>query len=327
LNTRRKLVIAFGAGALAAPFGSYAQQPAKIYRIGLLGATTAAGYVPQVEALRASLRELGYEEGRNIAFEFRWAEGKYDRLPALAAELVRLKVEVIVTHGTPGSRAAKQATTTIPIVMATVGDPVENGFVASLARPGGNITGSANFSAELAAKRLELLKDVLPHLKRVAVLVNPDNLSTKRNLRAMEDTAKALKVMLQTFDVRGSQDFASAFAAMAKQRFDAVAVAQDGLLTANSKVIADIAAKQRLPSVGSSGFAQAGGLLGYEAGGLEQWRRAAYFVDKILKGAKPGDIPVEQPTKFPLILNLKTATMLGVKIPQWVLVRADKVIE
>ena len=326
--TRRRLVIALGAGALAAPLASFAQQqPAKVARIGFLGAGYAIGQMAPVEALRASLRDLGYVEGKNIFIEYRWADGKYDRLPDLAAELVRLKVDVLVTYGTPGTRAAKQATTTIPIVMATSGDAVAVGLVASLARPDGNVTGLTFFDPELSAKRLELLKEAMPRLTRVAVLLNPDNPAKGPSLQAMGITAKSLKVGLQQFDVRGPNEFERAFSAMAKGRVNAVWIHQDPMLYANIKVIANLAAKQRLPSIGFPEFAEAGGLIGYGVNFLELYRRAAVFVDKILKGAKPGDLPVERPTKFELVINLKTAKALGIKIPQTLLQRADKVIE
>ncbi len=323
---RRKLVIALGAGALAAPFALFAQQPVKIARIGFLGADSAAGDADRLEVLRARLRDLGYVEGKNIVMEFRWAEGKYERLPELAAELVRLKVDVIVTHGTPGSRAAQKATTTIPIVMAVVGDAVGAGLVASLARPGGNITGSSFLFPEMSAKRLEVLKDALPRIRRVAYLANPDNLSMASS-QAMELAAKSLKMVLQQFEVREPKEFESAFAAMAKQRIDAVAVHEDAMFAGNSKAIAALAVKRRLPSIGSVRFANGGGLMGYGTNNIELFGRAALFVDKILKGVKPADIPVEQPTIFELIVNLKTAKALGIKLPQTLLQRAHKIVE
>jgi putative ABC transport system substrate-binding protein len=276
--------------------------------------------------LRAGLRDLGYVEGKNLVIEFRWAEEKYERLPELAAELVRLKVDVIVTYG-PGTRAAKAATTTIPIVMATSADPVALGLVASLARPGGNVTGMAGFNPEVAAKRLELLKDAFPRTRQVAVLLNPDNPSLILNLRAMEVAAKSLKLELHQFVVRRSGDLDSAFAAMAKRRVDAVVFGDDPVFVANAGAIAKLAAKTRLPSVGPIELADAGGLMAYGANRLETFRRAAYFVDRILKGAKPADLPVEQATRFETVLNQKTAKALGLQFPQAVLARADRVIE
>src|SRR5437867_6190965 len=278
------LIFAFG-GAVAQA------QPAKVIRIGFLGPTAAASDAGRMEALRAGLRDLGYLEGKNLVIESRWAEGKFDRLPELAAELVRLNVDVILTTGTPGIRAAKNATTTIPIVMVTSGDPVGFGFVASLARPGGNITGSSVFSPELSAKRLDLLKETLPRTQRVAVLFNPDNSINDRNLPAMEQTAKLLKIRLQRFEVRGAEEFKNAFAAMTKQRVDAVALPEDDFLNANQNEVAELVAKQRLPSIGRAEFAEAGGLIGYAVNFFDLYRRAAIFVDKILKGAKPPTSP------------------------------------
>ena len=314
------LIFAFG-GAVAQA------QPAKVIRIGFLGPTSAASNAGRMEALRAGLRDLGYLEGKNLVIESRWAEGKFDRLPELAAELVRLNVDVILTTGTPGIRAAKNATTTIPIVMVTSGDPVGFGFVASLARPGGNITGSSTFGPELSAKRLELLKETLPRTQRVAVLFNPDNSINDRNLPAMEQTAKLLKIRLQRFEVRGAEEFKNAFAAMTKQRVDAVALPEDDFLNANQNEVAELVAKQRLPSIGRAEFAEAGGLIGYAVNFFDLYRRAAIFVDKILKGAKPAELPIEYPTKFIFTVNLKTAKQIGLTIPQSVLYQADKVIK
>ena len=328
MNNRRKLIVALGAGALAAPLGSLAQQKGKVWRIGFLGAATASGSARRVEALRAGLRDLGYVEGKNIVIEFRWAEGNYERLPQLAAELVRLKVDVLVTAGTPSILAAKSATTTIPIVMASGGDPVATGLVTSLARPGGNVTGMAGFSPELMVKRLELLKDVFPRARQVAVLFNPDNPShIKISLPVMDAAAKSLKLELHQFGARGPSEFESAFAAMAKRRVDAVVTSQDSMRTDNAGAIANLAAKMRLPSVGFPEFAEAGGLMAYGVNRVEFFRRAAYFVDRILKGARPGDLPVEQATRFETVLNLKSAKALGLQFPQAVLARADRVIE
>src|SRR5437773_8861072 len=314
--------------ALTFAFGGVVAQAqqAKVVRIGFLGPTSAASNAGRMEALRAGLRDLGYLEGKNLVIESRWAEGKFDRLPELAAELVRLNVDVILTTGTPGIRAAKNATTTIPIVMVTSGDPVGFGFVASLAQPGGNITGSSTFGPELSAKRLELLKETLPRTQRVAVLFNPDNSINDRNLPAMEQTAKLLKIRLQRFEVRGAEEFKNAFAAMTKQRVDAVALPEDDFLNANKNEVAELVAKQRLPSIGRADFAEAGGLIGYAVNFFDLYRRAAIFVDKILKGAKPADLPVQQPTKFEFVINLKTAKQIGLTIPPNVLAGADKVI-
>jgi putative ABC transport system substrate-binding protein len=280
-----------------------------------------------VEALRAGLRDLGYLEGKNVVIDYRWAEGKYDRLSDLAGELVRLRVDVLVTHGTPGALAAKRATTTIPIVVATSADAVASGLVESLARPGGNITGSTYFIPELNAKRLEIFKEPFPHTSRMAVLVNPDNPAMVPIIQAMEVTARSLKMGLQQFPVRGPNEFDGVFSAMTKSRVDAVAIIEEPMFQANAGVLAGLAMQKRLPSAGFKEFAEAGGLLGYGVDIVGLFRRAAYFVDKILKGAKPGDLPVEQPTTFELVINLKTAKALGLTIPQSLLLRADEVIQ
>ena len=325
---RRKLLIAWGLGAVTLPLTSFAQEKAKIWRIGFLGTTSASGFgiESRMEALRAGLRELGYVEGKNLLIELRWAEDKYERLPELTAELVRLKVDVIVTHG-PGTAAAKSVTSTIPIVMALSGDPVATGLVASLARPGGNVTGMTGINPEVAAKRLDLLKEAFPRTRLVAVLFNPDSAGATLSLRAMEDTARSLKLDLQQYSVRRPVDIDSAFAAMAKRRVDAVVSTDEPALTVNARVIANLAAKTRLPSIGLTELAEAGGLMAYGPSRREMFRRSAYFVDRIFKGAKPGDLPVEQATRFETVLNLKTAKALGIQFPQSVLARADKVIE
>ena len=326
MNNRRKLLTALGAGVLTVPFGSFAQQQGKVWRIGFLGSESASGFRTRVDAVRAGLRDFGYEEGKNIVIEFRWAEGKNDRLPELAAKLVRLNVDVLVTAAR-GVRAAKQATTTIPIVQASGSDPVALGLVASLARPGGNITGSTFFITELAAKRIEVIKDAFPHVTQVAVLVGPGSRTTGTMLQAMETTARSVKVTLHQFAVRGPHEFDSALAAMVKKRVGAVAVLDQPMFITNAKAIADLAAKQRLPLIGSGEVAEAGGVIGYGANLLDLYRRVGYFVDKILKGAKPGDLPIEQPTRFELVVNMKTAKALGIKIPNSILVRADRLIE
>jgi putative ABC transport system substrate-binding protein len=301
-------------------------QPAKTVRVGFLGPTSAASNASRMDALRAGLRELGYVEGHNLVIEARWAEGAFERLPALAAELVRLNVDVLLTAGTPGIRAAKQATTTIPIVMVTSGDPVAFGFVASLARPGGNITGSSNFSAELSAKRLELLKEVFPDLQRVGVMFNPDNAVNDRNLPVMEQMAKTLNLTMHTFAVHSAEEMASAGAAVTQQRVEAVVLPEDDFITAHQSRVVELVETQRLPSIGRAEFAQAGGLIGYSVNFVELYRRAALFVDKILKGTKPAELPVERPTKFDLVINLKTARALGLTIPSSLLILADEVI-
>lgn len=324
---RRRFVAAIGA-ALAAPFQSFAQQPAKIARIGFLIPAYASSYASRVEALRAGLRDRGYVEGRDFVIEFRVADGKYDRLPGLAAELVRLKVDVIVTGGTPGTRAAKQATAAIPIVMAVSGDAVATGLIASLARPGGNVTGTTYFDPELHAKRLELLKEAVPRIARVGALINPDNpQATGTTLQALRRAAESLKVELPLFEARSPSEFEGAFSAMMKGRVDAVEIIDDPMFLGNLRSIADIAAKTRLPSTGAKEFAEAGGLIGYGVDFAGTFRRAAYFVDRILRGTKPNELPVEQATTFELVINRRAASALGVTLPQHLLWRADKVIE
>jgi putative ABC transport system substrate-binding protein len=325
VNKRRRLIVALGAGAAAAPLSLFAQQT-KIARVGYLGPTTAAGAASRIAALREGLKKLGFVEGKNLAIEFRWADDKYELLPKLAAELVALKVDVIVTHGTPGTRAARQATSIIPIVMATVGDALLTGVVANLVRPEGNITGSTFFNPELAAKRLELLKDAFPAIKRVAVLQNPDNPAMKPVLEAMEQTAKAKKLELQPIGVRNPQDFAGAFAAMAKNRAEAVVVIEDAMLNANLKPIADLALSRRLPAIGLPEFADAGALLAYGVDLVQMFSRAAVFVAKLLKGAKVSELSVERATTFETVINLKTAKALGIKISDAMRLRADRVI-
>jgi len=327
MNKRRKLIVALGAGALTAPLCAFAQQRGKVRRIGFLGTGSAAGMASWVGALHMGLRDLGYVNGSNIAIEYRWADGKYERAPALAAELVRLNVDILVTHGTPGTRAAKEATKTIPIVMATAGDAVLVGLVASLAKPGGNVTGTTFFNPELAAKRLELLKEALPRITHVAALVNPGNPAMVPVRESMEPAAKSLKLDLHQAKVRGAADLEGAFAAMAAKRVGGVVIVEDGMINANTSAIAGLAAKVRLPIIGISELAHAGGLIAYGASFPDMYRRAAVFVDKILKGAKPGDIPIERASKFETIVNLKTAKTLGIKIPDSIMLRADKVIE
>ena len=324
---RRTFIVAMAAGLLAAPLAAEGQQAEKVHRIGFLGPASASNSVSRVEALRAGLRDLGYVEGKNVVIEFRWADGNYDRLAALAAEMVRLKVDVLVTYGTPGTLAAKGATTTIPIVMVHSGDAVATGLVASLGRPGGNITGSTSFGQELHAKRLQLLKQVMPRVAQVAVLLNPRNPAVMTDLQQMEIAANSMKVTVQRFEAREPNELDGAFTEMARRHVDAVVIEEDGMFIDNTGAIADLATKRRLPSTGLKELAEAGGLMGYGVNRLELFHRAAVFVDKILKGAKPGDLPIERVTKFELVINLKTARALGLTIPKSLLLRADRVIE
>jgi ABC-type uncharacterized transport system substrate-binding protein len=322
------LAVVLTVGLLAAPLAGGAQQAGRVYRIGFLGPAAERVYTDPLQSLRTSLRELGYVEGKHIAFESRFAEDKYERLPGLAAELVRDKVDVIVVHSTPGTGAAKQATRTIPIVMVNVADPVGAGFVASLARPGGHITGVSNIDVGLAAKRLELLKEVLPKLSLVGVLRNPNNPSGEPQFRETQAAARLLGIEIHLFDVRDRRELESAFSVMSRVRADAFTVVGDPLFLSQQKQIANLAVTKRLPSVfARNENVEAGGLMSYGPTFAEAFRQAATYVDKILKGAKPADLPVEEPTKFELVVNLKTAKALGLTIPQTLLLRADQVIE
>jgi len=326
---RRQFLITAGA-LLVAPLPGFAQQPAAaIPRIGFLGVSTPAAWASRIEAFRAGLRDLGYVEGKNIVIEFRYAQGQFERLPQLAAELVRLKVDVIVTHTVPGALAAKQATATnpIPVVMTNVGDAVGTGIVASLARPGGNITGDTFFLTELVGKRLEVLKDAIPRVRQVAVLANPDNAGTGQSLQAMEIAAKGLNAALRIFHARDPSDLDRAFAAMANENVDALTVIEDAILIPGNKRIAELAVKQRLPSISFIEYAEVGGLFGYGPNILALYRRVAVFVDKILKGAKPADIPIERPTTFEFVINMKTAKALGLTLSTATRLRADREIE
>jgi putative tryptophan/tyrosine transport system substrate-binding protein len=325
---RREFVALLGGAAAAWPLEASAQPPAKVPRIGFLGAQSAYSYASQLEGFRLGLRDHGYVEGTTIVIEYRWAEGKYQRLRELVTELIRSNVDVIVTHGTPGALAAKQATTAIPIVVTLLGDPVASGIVVSLARPEANITGQSFFSPELAAKRIELLKDLLPQMTRVAVLMNPGNpVVIGAELQAMQTTAQSLKVELQQILVAGPNEFESAFERMQQGPTAAVAVSDDSMLIANIRAIAAIATTRRFVSIGNKEFAQAGGLMGYGIDFFATYRRAAVFVDRILKGGKPADIPIEQATKFNTVINLKTAKALGLVVPPTLLAIADEVIE
>ena len=308
-----------------------AQQPKKVPRIGYLSAFEPVFESTRSEAIRLALRELGYIEGQNIAIEYRYEEGKRDRLPELAAELARLKVDIIlVAGGDPVIRAAKDATKTIPIVMMGGGiDPVKAGLVESLARPGGNVTGITLLSRELGGKRLELLKEAVPKVARVAVLYDPSNPPSVREAKeVLPVPARALRLTIQPWEVRDAEDFEKVFAALDKQRPDGLYVTGGVLMRNNDKRIVRFALKSRLPSVYQSRAAvEAGGLMSYAADLADSYRRVAYYVDRILKGAKPADLPVEQPTKFELVINLKTANQIGLTIPQSMLYRADKVIK
>ena len=315
---------------LSLPLAGEAQQAASLPRVGFLHPASLSDprVSRYVDAFRQGLRELGYVEGQNIVIEFRWAEGQYDRLPVLATELVRLKVDVIVAPNTPTTRAARQATETIPIVFVSVADPVSAGFVASLARPGGHITGLSLMSPELVGKQLSLLKEVFPKVTRVALLANPDNRSHALLVQQAQDAGRALGVRLQPLKARDRGEIDSVFATMITEQAGAVIVLGDTVFLDHRTRIADHAVRYRLPTVfGESEFAEAGGLLAYGRSLSEASRRSASYVAKILKGAKAADLPVEQPVTFELVINLKTAKALRLRIPQVVRQRADRVIE
>jgi putative ABC transport system substrate-binding protein len=331
VTTRRKFLGTLAGGLVASPLAAEAQQAAKSARIGYLVANLAASS-HLLEAFRQGLRDFGYVEGRSVAIEYRSTEGKLERLPALAAELVALKVDVIFVGGTTASAlAAKQATKTIPIVFASSPDPVGSGLVTSLARPGGNVTGLSGLAPELVGKRLELLKQAVPRVTRVAVLWEPGFLperTEKDMLKGTEVAARALGVRLQVVEARGPEDFDRAFSDMTKARADGLTVLSSTMFLGERRRLVDLAAKHRLPATyGPREYVDAGGLMSYAANIADLYRRAATYVDKILKGAKPGDLPVEQPTTFELVINLKTAKALGLTIPQSVLGRADQVIQ
>jgi len=305
-----------------------AQQARKVPRIGYLTATSLSSNMARIDAFRQGLRELGYVEGKNIVIEWRSGEGKLERQGELAAELVRLKVDVIITSGPTITRAAKEATVTIPIVMAFDSDPIGNGFIASLARPGGNITGLSALAPELSGKQLELLKEIVPKLSRVAVLGNSNEPANPKTLKEIELAAGAFGVQLQSLDVLGPNDIDTAFRAATKAHVDALVVLVSVVLTDHRTQIANLALKGRLPAIYySRQFVEAGGLMSYAASFTDLSRRAATYVDKILKGTRPADLPVEQPTKFEFIINLKAAKQIGLTIPPAVLARADKVIK
>jgi putative tryptophan/tyrosine transport system substrate-binding protein len=328
MNKRKLGSFALIAMLFALSYSASAQQPKKIARIGFLTGGSPTQISARTEALRQGLRDLGYEEGKNIAIEWRYAEGKLDRLSDFASELVRLKVEAIITGGPQATRAVKQVTATIPIVMTQDSDPVGNGFVASLARPGGNITGLSMLTPELSGKRLELLKEILPKLSRVAVFGTSTNPGNAQALREMEVAAGAFGVKLQYLDILSPKDVEPAFQAAGKGRADAVLVTVAGTVELSRKRIPDLAVKSRLPAMYNRlEYVEAGGLMTYGVSLVDLDRRAATYVDKILKGAKPADLPVEQPKKFEFVINLKAAKQIGLTIPPNVLARADRVIK
>ena len=325
---RRTVILTVVGSFLAGPFASYAQKPAKVWRVGFLSgaARTADGAPPA--ALRQALQELGYVDGTSISYVGRWAGAKSDRLPGLATELVGLKVDLIVTQGGPAAEAAKAATATIPIVIVGAGDAVGIGLIASLARPGGNITGISDQATELSAKRLELLKEAVPKASRIAVLWNADDHSMTLRYREIEKASGVLGVTIQPLGVREPDDFEVAFSAMTRERPDALFLVTDALTILNRRRVLDFAAAHRVPAMYEIGLVvRDGGLMSYGPDIADSFRRAGVYADRILKGAKPGELPVEQPNRYYLLVNLKTANALGLTIPQSLLLRADEVIQ
>ena len=328
MNIRRKLLLVLGATALASPLSLHAQPATKIWRIGFLS-PFPSGNTPRFEAFKQQLRDLGHVEGKTITIDYLSAEGKYDRLPALAAELVWRNVDVILADGgTPATTAARNAARTIPVVFTILSDPVGQGFVTSLARPGGNITGISNQHPETAVKSLALLREVVPSAKRVAILTNPTNSSLPQVVQDMQAAARKLRLEITVVHAGAPAEFEKAFADIARDRPDGLVILSDAMLVIEAKRLTTLAAKYRLPTMGGNNdIPESGGLMSYGANRLDMVRRATILVDKILKGAKPADLPVEQPTKFDLVVNMRTAKDLGLKIPNSILVQATKVIE
>jgi putative ABC transport system substrate-binding protein len=322
------LLVSLILSPLTAPLAGEAQQPAKVPRIGVLWSVSESAGAPLLEAFKQGLRDLGYVEGKNVALEHRWAEGKPERHPGFAAEPVRLKVDIIVAGIAVATQAAQTATKTTPIVMVAVPDPVGSGFVRSLARPGGNTTGLSLLAVDLAAKQLELLKEAVPKASQVAVLSNPGATAHPLMLQELKLAAPRLKLTLQVLEVRGAEEFQGAFAVMMRDHAGALLVLPDAMFFSHRPRIVELAAKHRLAAMyGLLDYAAAGGLMAYAADVRDNWRRSATYVDRILKGAKPADLPVEQPTRMKFIINLKTAKSLGITIPASVLARADELIE
>jgi putative tryptophan/tyrosine transport system substrate-binding protein len=323
---RREFIALISAAAAAQPLAVRAQS-GRTYRIGFLGVTSEAEFRRQLEALKRGLRQLGYEEGKNLIIEYRWAASQYDRLPDLAAELVRLRIDLLVAHSTPGVRAAKQATSTIPVVMAIVGDPIAAGLVESLSRPGGNLTGLTFFFAEIAAKRVELIKEAIPTLTRVAVFVNPANQSTPIALTAMQHMAGSLGVELVAIEVGAREEIADAILTVAARRAGALVAIEDPMFISNGTQIAALAEQHGLPMIGFRPQADVGALMDYGVDVADMYFRSAALVDKVLKGTRPADLPIERAVKFDLIVNLKRAKTLGIELPTSLLLRANEVIE
>ncbi|HEV8441188.1 MAG TPA: ABC transporter substrate-binding protein [Methylomirabilota bacterium] len=327
---RLGLAMVLAASLLTVSFGGEAQQPKTISRIGFLASSSlqGEGMKRRLAAFQQGLRELGYMEGRNIVIEYRSAEGNFTRLPELAAELVRLQVDVIVAEGTPAAHAAKTATTVIPVVIGNAGDPVGSGLVASLARPSGNITGLSDFASGAAVKRLQLLREMVPSASRVAVLLNPSNSTNPLQLKEISDAAPAVDVTLLALAAKGPEDIDRAFTTIRRERPGGLIVLGDPMFGTHRRRIVEQAVKSRIPAIyGAEEWVDAGGLMGYGVNFPDLYRRASTYVDKILKGTKPAELPVEQPTKLELIINVKTARQLGLTIPQSILYRVDRVIQ
>ncbi|MGH7389473.1 MAG: ABC transporter substrate-binding protein [Candidatus Rokuibacteriota bacterium] len=326
-----KLSLVAAVCILAAPLAGEAQPTRKVYRIGYLSTQSSSAVAGELDAFRQGLRDLGYADGQNVVIEYRFAEGKLDRLAGLAAELVRLNVDVIVTGGTPGTRAALQATRTVPLIITVVGDPIAAGFVTSLARPGGNVTGLTQMSPQLSGKRLELLKEALPNISRVAVLIDAALMAHQifAPLQETQVAAKTLGLRLQSLEVRGPDaDWSGAFKAATSQGADALITLPGPVIELHSEHVVDMAAKNRLPAIyPTREFVEAGGLMSYGPDRVDLNRRAATYVDRLLKGAKPAELPIEQPTKFELVINLQTAKALGLTIPRSLLLRADRIVD
>jgi putative ABC transport system substrate-binding protein len=328
VNNRRKLLVALGGSALLAPFGSFAQQARKSVVVGVLRYGDQPSGQLYVTAFKQGLQELGYIEGRNLALELRYAEGKAERLAVLAEELVRLNVDVILTGDTPSTLAAQRATRVIPIVIGSATDPVGSGLVASLAHPGGNTTGFSNMTSDISPKRLEMLIALIPGLSRVAVLLDPKNPATRLELKSLEEANQRVGLRLLALRVETPEQIERAFAAMVKQRAQGVIVTSNSFFTQQRYQIAGLALKHRIPSLcGNSRFADAGLLVSYGEDSTENYRRAATYVDKIVKGTKPADLPVEQPMTIELVINMKTARAIGIKVPKSILMHANRVIE
>jgi putative tryptophan/tyrosine transport system substrate-binding protein len=325
---RREFITFVGGTAVAWPIGAPAQQTGKVWRVGMLETTSATLNAVNVDAFRRGLRQLGYVEGQNLIIEYRSGEGRIDRFPELAAEMVRLKVDIIVTRGTPAALAAKNATATIPIVMAAIGEPLGTGMVASLAQPGGNVTGLSAFVTELTAKRVEIMREIVPKIARMAMIDNMGNSSVPPQWDEMKRATLAFGIRPQLFDVRKPEDIGPAFDAAIAQQADALTVGTDSVFIASRPRVVELAAKHRLPTIyATREFVEAGGLLSYGAHYPDLYRRAASYVDKIFRGAKAGDLPVEQPTKLELVINIKTAKALGLDVPFHLQQRADEMIE